>query len=143
MMNPNYNTTVTLYNCLRAADNPDKKDAWYKTTLTECFYKNVIGRVDDGKTSRMANAYTVRIPESNRYLPYAEWVKLTEEERQAFFTLHLDDIVIKGACSDNVTGTSPYTAAELLRRHKPDSFVVTVIADNTRCKYARHYRIGG
>ena len=27
-MNPNYNATITLYNCLRAKDNPGKKDVW-------------------------------------------------------------------------------------------------------------------
>lgn len=73
-MNPNYNKTITLFNCFRAADNPDsKKDIWQKTVLHDCFYKNVMGRTENlSFDPRMSNTYTVRIPESPRYIPYRE-----------------------------------------------------------------------
>ncbi len=104
-MNPNYIHTITVYNCLRATDNPDSmKDTWQKTVLHGCYYKNVIGRVDSDKTSRMQNVYTARIPESEQYLPYHEWAEKPEKERSSYFTFNLDDIVVKGECDEDDHG---------------------------------------
>ena len=91
----------------------------------------------------MANAYTTRIPESLSYKPYFEWSRLSTRERSRYFTLGLNDIVVKGECMEDITGASPYTAAELLKRHKPDAFVITAVSDNTSHKQAGHYRAGG
>ena len=50
-MNPNYIHAITVFNCLKAADNPNSmKDTWQKTVLHDCYYKNVMGRVDSEKT---------------------------------------------------------------------------------------------
>jgi hypothetical protein len=144
-MNPNYNQTITLYNCLRAADNPkEKKDIWQKMVLGNCFYKSVIGRTEyTDKNPRMDNTYTVRIPVSDRYLPYHQWLQLSEEDRRGYFTCSQKDIVIRGECEADITGISPDTAAQVLSRYKPDAFVVTAFADNTSHKMAKHYRLGG
>lgn len=144
-MNPNYNQTITIYNCLRAADNSnDTKDVWYRTVLEECFYKNVIGRTEYvDKAPKMESAYTVRIPESEKYRPYHEWVKLPDEERSRYFTCSQKDIVIQGECSEEITGVSPNTASQILSRYKPDAFVVTAFSDNTSHICGKHYRLGG
>ena len=144
-MNPNFNQTITLYNCLRAADNPkEKKDIWQKTVLGNCFYKSVIGRTESAdKNPRMDNTYTVRIPISDHYLPYHQWLQLPEEDRRGCFTCSQKDIVIRGECEADITGISPDTAAQVLSRYKPDAFVVTAFADNTSHKMAKHYRLGG
>ncbi len=144
-MNPNYNQTITIYNCFRATDNPDcKKDIWQKTVLHNCFYKSVIGRTEYAeKNPRMDNTYTVRIPVSDYYLPYREWIYLPEEERKRYFTCSQNDIVIRGECEAEITGSSPDTASQVLSRYKPDSFVVTAFSDNTSHLRAKHYRLGG
>ena len=144
-MNPNYNQTITIYNCLRAVNNPDiKKDVWQRTVLHDCFYKNVIGRTDNlSSDPKMSNTYTSRILESPAYKPYTEWRRLTETERKHYFTCSLKDIVVKGKCTEEITGVSPNTATELLSRHKPDAFVVTAFSDNTSHATAKHYRLGG
>ncbi len=144
VMNPNYNQAVTIYNCFRAEDNPDgKKDVWQRTVLHNCFYKNVIGRTDADKVSKMNNVYTVRIPVSDKYKSYREWIRLPEEERREFFTCSLKDIVARGECMDEITGNPPDTASQVLSRNKPDAFVVTAFADNTSHRLAKHYRLGG
>ena len=144
-MNPNYNQTITLYNCLRAADNPDeKKDIWYRKVLERCFYKSAIGRSEyASRDPKMVSDYTVRIIESDRYKPYHEWINLPEEQREQYFTCSIKDIVVKGTCEEEITSISPNTAAELLSRYKPDAFVVTAFSDNTSHMKAKHYRIGG
>lgn len=144
-MNPNYNQTITIYNCLRAADNPDeKKDVWQKTVLKRCFYKNAMERSEYASIDpKMANTYTVRIPQSDRYKPYREWCKLSKEQRSRYFTCNIKDVVVKGVCAEDITGVLPNTAAELLHRHKPDAFVVSAFSDNTAHKTAKHYKLGG
>lgn len=143
-MNPNYIHTITVFNCLKAADNPNSmKDTWQKTVLHDCYYKNVMGRVDSEKTSKMQNVYTARIPKSASYLPYHEWAQKPEAARASYFTFSLGDIVIKGECDDLITGTSPNTATELLQRYKPDAFLVTAFSDNTSHQMSKHYRVGG
>lgn len=144
-MNPNYNKTITLFNCFRAADNPDgKKDIWQKTVLQDCFYKNAMGRTENVSTDpRMSNTYTARIPESPWYKPYREWIHLPEEERKKYFTVSQKDIVVKGECREEITGISPDTASELLSRYKPEAFIVTAFSDNTSHREAKHYRLGG
>ena len=143
LMNPNYNQTITVFNCLKATDNPTKKDIWQKTILHDCFFKSVIGKVEEGKTARMSNVYTVRVPKSESYLPYNEWSKIPKDGRESFFTFRTDDIVVKGECLDNISGKSPDTAAEVLKRNKPDAFVITAISDNTSHPCKKHYRVGG
>ena len=144
-MNPNYNQTITIYNCLRASDNPNsKKDIWQKTVLRDCFYKNVIGRTDNlSSDPKMSNVYTVRIPESPSYKPYSEWIRLPDNQRKFYFTCNLKDIVVKGECSEEITGMSPDTASQLLSRYKPEAFVVTAFSDNTSHRLGKHYRLGG
>ena len=143
-MNPNYIHTITVFNCLKPAGNPTSmKDTWQKTVLHDCYYKNVMGRVDSEKTSKMQNVYTARIPKSASYLPYHEWAQKPEAARASYFTFSLGDIVIKGECDDLITGTSPNTATELLQRYKPDAFLVTAFSDNTSHQMSKHYRVGG
>ena len=43
-MNPNYCDTVTIYNRLKAADSPDKKEHWQKTVLERCSYNSAMIR---------------------------------------------------------------------------------------------------
>ena len=148
-MNPNYNQTITLYNCLKAADNPEKKDIWYRHVLSECYYKAAINRMESGARSgigmiaAMQSVYTVRIPQSAAYRPYHEWAKLSEAERRQCFTGRLDDIVIVGNCEEEITGLAGQTATQVMGRYKPDAFKVTAFSDNTKVPMAKHYRLGG
>lgn len=143
MPNASYVHTITLYNCLRAADSPDKKDHWYRHILHDCYYKSSVVRVDSGTSAGQQNVYTVRIPESPQYRPYADWLKLVEEERKKYFTMQLDDVVVHGECREEITGASGQTAVQLMKRYKPDSFKVTAVSDNSRALCAKHYRLGG
>lgn len=142
-MNPNYVHTITLYNCLKAADSPDQKDHWFRYVLPGCFYKAAIVRTDSGTSAGQQNVYTVRIPQSQAYKPYTQWAGLPEEERHECFTMALDHVVILGECMEEITGHSGHTAVQLLNRYKPDAFKITAVSDNTKAAYAGHYRLGG
>lgn len=142
-MNPNYRHTITLYNCLKACDSPDRKDHWHRTVLTGCYYKAMISRTDSGTSAGVNNTYAVRIPADPRYLPYPSWAELSEEERNWYYTVNLDDVVVYGECLEEITGVSGQTAVQLLKRHKPDAFKVTACSDNTDFPVEKHIRLGG
>lgn len=142
-MNPNYTHTITLYNCLKAADGPGKKEKWYRHTFTGCFYKAAVNTTQNGTQASQSNTYTGRIPEDKRYLPYARWAALPEAERAEYFTVSSGDIVVYGECADDITGASGQMAAQVLNRHKPDAFKITAFSDNTSCRMGKHYRLGG
>ena len=80
----------------------------------------MIGLKENGKGLQMANGYTVRIPQSLKYKPYREWCSLEETEREQYFTLSENDIVIKGECREEITGTGAATASQILNKHKPE-----------------------
>ncbi|MCB7306183.1 hypothetical protein NE683_12330 [Bariatricus massiliensis] len=142
-MNPNYTHTITLYNCLRASDNAKKTDVWYRKVIHNCYYKSLIDRVESGKGLQMTNVYTVRIPSSNNYRPYHQWILLDEQDREQFFTLKPDDIVIHGECKDEIGANHAISSAQLLNKYKPESFRITAISDNTKAIAGKHYRLGG
>lgn len=143
MPNENYVHTITLYNCLRAADNPEKKDIWHRHVMKNCFYKSEIKTILNGTQAAQANTYIVRIPEREEYLPYHVWAMLPEEERQRKFTFSDGDIVLYGEQTAEITGEPGKAAAQILNRHKPDAFRVTAISINTAMRMAPHYRLGG
>lgn len=143
MANPNYIHTVTLYNCLRAADTPEKNDAWYRHVLTGCFYKAKVETVQSGAGIKRVNTYTVRVPESGRWLPYRDWAALPEAERAGFFTASTGDIVVYGEAEEEITSKGDGAAARVLERNAPSAFRVTAVTVNTAHKMGRHYRLEG
>ena len=143
MLNPNYSKTITLYNCLKGADNPDgNTDVWYRTDVDECFFKNVMSAVHSGTSSQMTGTYTSRIPSSSKYMPYAQWCGLSASSRRMYFTGNLGDIIVSGNCHDIISNESPNTSAQVLNRNKPNAFQVTAFSDNSAA-VETHYRYGG
>lgn len=138
-MNQNYVHTITLYNRICAADRTDKKEHWKKTVLHHCFWKSVVNTGFSGTEASVRNTYTVRIPQDERYLPYAEYVKSPD----GHFTVSQGDIVILGNIAEEITGESGHMAAQVLNRYKPQAFKVTAFSDNTAFPVDKHYRLGG
>ena len=137
-MNQNYNQTITLYNRIRSADSSDKKEHWRRTVLRGCFWKANIGTYFSDKQAAVQNTYVVRIPGSDRYAVYAEFLKSA-----GAFTVSKGDIVVHGECKEEITGEAGYTATDILNRCAPEAFRVTAFSDNTSFPVAKHYRIGG
>ena len=119
-MNPNYVNTITLFR--------KQNGAWVKTVLHNCFWKSKIESAQNGTEVNKVNTYTVRIP-------------LAVAGKR--FIVSNGDIAVLGECMDEITMKSPDTATEVLKRNKPDAFVVTAYADNTSHLVDKHYRLGG
>lgn len=143
MANPNYVHTITLYNCLRAIDAPEKKDAWYRHVLAGCFYKAKLETAQSGTGIKRVNTYTVRIPESGSWLSYKEWAALPAQERTRFFTASTGDIVVYGESEEEITSVGDGTAIRVLERNAASAFRVTAVTINTGHRMSKHYRLEG
>lgn len=143
MANPNHIHTITLYNCLRAADVLEKKDIWYRHVLSNCFYKAKVETAQSGTSIKRVNTYTVRIPESARWLPYKEWAALPDAKREEFFTVNTGDIVVYGESKEEITSKGEGAAARVLDRNAPSAFRVTAVMVNTGHRMDKHYRLEG
>lgn len=138
-MNQNYVHTITLYNRIRAADRPDRKEYWRRTVLRNCFWKATTNTSFGDKEANVSNTYVVRIPKSERYVPYHVFVKSPD----GHFTVSQGDIVVHGECNDEITGVAGKTAAQFVERYRPEAFRVTAFSDNTAFPVDKHYRLGG
>lgn len=143
MPNANYTHTITLYNCLRGSDSPDKREKWYRHIINSCFYKCTLTDVQNGTQITKSSTYTVRVPETTKYRPYHEWKNFSDDERQQYFTISDGDIIVYGECMEDIEGTQGKTAAQVLIKNKPDAFKITAISNNTGSRFAKHYRLGG
>ena len=143
-LNPNYNKTITIYNCLKGPDNPatPRVDVWYKRVLADCFFTAAMQQVNSGINSQMSGAFTARIPASPLYKPYSEWKALAANVRGNYYTIHNDDVVILGSSTEIISNVVGNTAAEVLARNKPDAFKITATSDNSSGAEP-HYRLGG
>lgn len=119
-VNPNYVHTITLYR--------KQNGAWTRTVLHNCFWKSPVAVTQNGVQASQANTYTVRIP---------------AEVAGEGFKVSLEDIVVHGECTDQITGKVPNTAAEVMARNKPEAFKVMAFSDNTAHRMGKHYRLGG
>lgn len=120
-MNPNYVHTITHYHKL-----PD--GSWTRRVLHNCFFKAVTNVSQVSTQAAVSNIYTVRIPLEEAGLGYA---------------VSLDDMVMLGECADVISNTAGNRAAEILRRYKPNAFMVSAFSDNTSHLMDKHYRLGG
>lgn len=143
MPNPNYNSTITIYNRISSKDSGTKKEQWQRNVLSHCFFKMSMTQNQSGTESSNKNTYIVRIPQTEKYKPYEEWVTLEEEERNNYFTISLGDIIIKNEVLDIIDGNAGNTATQVLNRHKPNGFRITSLSDNTKFMYGRHFKVGG
>ena len=139
MPNPNYQHTITIYNRLPAAASGSRTDTWRRTVLTGCFFKAETQISNNGTVATQSNTYTVRIPESDRYLPRDKWCQAANRGKR--WTVSEDDIVVFGKVTDEISGA--FSAVDLLNKYRPDAFRVKAFSDNTRYRYLKHYRLGG
>lgn len=88
--------TITLYN--KFVDNQTQVVVWYKTVLTDCFWKLTGTEVRVGDSVLDSKSIVCRIPKDERFLEKQDWVKLPNDLMGDYFTLAPGDIIVKGNC---------------------------------------------
>lgn len=137
---PTFRHTITILNKRDGRDSPDHLDAWKKTVLDHCAWKQTETQGQSGRLSEAVEInegaeYLVRVPPSDEYRPYSAW-----KEDMEGFTFSPGDYVIKGEIAEEVTAE---TVQSVVNRYRPDAFEVRLFRDNTGTGYLDHYRLEG
>lgn len=133
------NAAITIYNRRRSGRN----SVLIPTVISEAswFYGRRAAR---GQFIDNEDSYQVRIPygadtSGKTYVNPAQYAVMTDEEAEGYWTIQIDDIVLKGEYTSEVNDD------RALRDLTDDLFVVNTFADNTirGSDAVKHWRIGG
>jgi len=140
-----WDTTITIYN---RYENPQTQIVtWYRHVISNCFWKDVSDKITIAKAVLETDNILCRIPKQADFLEQKDWVALTDAQRDNYFTLGFNDIIVRGQVSDAISEyTSGSRATDLLAKYKDlqgclqiDKYVINV--GSGRCD--EHYYIKG
>lgn len=128
MINPTFNTTITIYHQCKYFDENIKKNVitWERAVYDFCFYNNQIAENLSGNNLTQASTYITRIPYTGTTLSFSP-----------------GDIVIKGIATDIIEDSQGKRTTDLIKKYKPDCFVVRAVSDNTKIQEDAHYKLTG
>ena len=132
---PTWDKTITIYSKVKAADNTDKTDKWYRTVVRDCFFKSVQNRTVTEQGVIFSSSYVCRIPFTALYKPYSAF-----KSSPVGFALSLGDIIILGEKTDTMTAQN---RLDILNNYRPDAFTIGSVTDNSRVNFLQHYLIEG
>ena len=137
-----WNSTVTVYN--RYEDPLTQVVTWYRTVLTDCFWKVNVGVVygNQSISTSYTNIIIFRIPKNDNYVNAYDWKRLTTEERLLKFTLQVGDIIVNGEVDDDINEyTKNHRSTDLIERYKDLGIIrIETTADNSDdARNLQHY----
>lgn len=140
-----WDTTITVYN--RYEDPTTNIITWHRTVLNGCFIKNANNKVTVGQTQLETNNIIIRIPQSDNFKDYGEWINTPNDLMDNYFTLHQGDIIVKGDIDEVIDEyTEGKRSTDFLTKYKAVGVCLTISnwQDNTgvgRC--SPHYYVNG
>lgn len=140
-----WETTITLYN--RYEDSATNLVTWYRTVIPRCFFKNANNKTVIDKAVFETNNIIVRIPQSDSFREYGEWVNIPDDEKGGYFTLHQGDIIVKGEITEDINEyVKGQHSTDFLAKYKDAGACLTVSSwqDNTGVgRGSPHYYVKG
>lgn len=140
-----WDSTITIYN--KFEDPQTNLITWFRTVLTDCFWKNISEKVTVGEIMLDTNSIICRIPKNDAYRDKSEWVKIPNDEMGNYFTIGIGDIIIKGDVEDEINEyVSGKRSTDLLGKYKKygECLVIENCANNTGPgRGNEHYRAKG
>ena len=140
-----WDETVTLYN--KYTDPLTNIVRWYRTVITDCFWKNSNNRITVGEVELQSNDVVCRIPQDDKYKSKAEWIKLPNDSMGNFFTLGKGDLLIQGEIDDIIDEQQKgHRSTDLISKYKElqGCIYVKQFSDNTGIgRVNPHYFISG
>lgn len=132
-----FNKTVTLYNKYINKSVTPNAIKWLRTVLTGVSLQYAAKEVMSGNTRVLANANILRVPYTRRYRPPTDeanvgFYGLPNDIMPLYFTLSVDDIIVKGEVFDDISDASGNV---LRNKYKDRSFTVKAVSDNSFVVY--------
>lgn len=126
-----WETTITLFN--KFEDKQTNVVTWYKTVITDCFWKMTGTQVTIGDTVLDSKSLICRIPKDTRFKEYQDWIKTPNDQMADYFTLSQGDIIVRGEIDDVIDEyTQGQRSSDLLGKYQKGQgcFVVSSYSIN-------------
>ena len=140
-----WDDTVTVYN--RYEDPLTHVVRWYRTVLTQCFYKSVGENVKINNVEVDTNNILCRIPKKDNYMKPYQWVALPIDQKGSWFTLKQGDIIVEGEINDEIDEyTAGKRSTDFVKKYKALQGCLSIqeVGDNTGIgRGNEHYRVNG
>lgn len=140
-----WDSTLTIYN--KYEDKLTNQITWYRTVLTDCFWKYTGNKVTINDSVLETNNIIARIPESENFLEKYLWVDVPSDQKANHFTLGEGDIVVYGEVEDEINEyQTGHRSSDLLKKYKDLRGCMTIdgIALNVgKMRVDPHYWIKG
>ena len=140
-----WDDTVTVYNGYEDPQTHLKK--WYRTVLTNCFYKDVGENIKINNVELDTNTILCRIPIKSNYLKPYEWIALPNDQKSNFFTLKQGDIIVEGEVTEEIDEYSKgQRSTDFVAKYKALQGCLTIerVGDNTGIgRGNEHYHVRG
>ena len=140
-----WDDTVTVYN--KYQDNVTHLIKWYRTVLTNCFYKSVGENIQINNVELDTNSILCRIPIKSNYMKPYLWNALPNDEKADYFTLKQGDIIVEGEVDEDIDEyTSGHRSSDFVAKYKALQGCLTIeqVGDNTGIgRGNEHYHVRG
>ena len=140
-----WDDTVTVYN--KWEDPQTRRISWYRTILTDCFYKDVGENVKINNVDLETDNILCRIPIKDNYMKPYLWVALPNDQKGDFFTLKQGDIIVEGEVLEDIDEyTQGHRSTDFTAKYKALQGCMTIerVGDNTGVgRGNEHYRVSG
>jgi hypothetical protein len=112
-----WNKTITVYN--KFEDPQTRVISWFRTVLSDCFWKETGSKVTVGETVLETNDTICRIPKNDNFLEKYKWINVTNDKMQEYFTLGSGDIIVLGEVDEDINEyQSGYRSSDFLTKYK-------------------------
>lgn len=111
-----WNETITIYN--RYENKVTHLVKWHRHVVTGCFWKNIGNKVTIDNNVIETDSIICRIRVSDEFMPKFDW--LSTDDKEAYFTLGVGDIIIRGEVEDEINEYSPNKnkASDIIDKYK-------------------------
>ena len=97
---PWWEETLTIYN--KYIDPVTNLISWHRHVLHDCFWKYEYDKVLVNETMIKSFKIVCRIPIQENYMEKFKWVKLPNDEMDNYFTIGINDFIIRGECEEEI-----------------------------------------
>jgi len=139
------NCNVTLYNKYSVGDKSCYKKTIIKGANWQGSKVQAISNTETGKgTINSADVINIWIPftsnfEGKTYLEPKAWIRLSETDKDKYFTFSSTDLIVKGECTYDWSSTNPITN---LTKLDNVATIMSIIINDNGSMAMRHYQLG-
>lgn len=137
------NSDITLYN---GYVDDMERTKYKKTIIKGVNWQGTVTKTVANKELQSADSINIYIPfladfSNKKYLEPKAWNRLSEEEKDNYFTFKATDRIVKGICDFEFTGSN--TVKMLDNGYDNVITVMSIVVNDNGSSNMQHFQIGG